>query len=85
MAMTTGTVTISGGGVASGSGMARAIYDAYITSALDDLPDGSSSSAQLAVKNAIAKLANSLAAGLVPYITTNAKADNPGGTDWNII
>lgn len=76
MAMTTGSVVVNDAGTVTKSGMAEAIYDQLIgIYALQippvAVPDGPTG---VPMKRAQAQLANALAAALVPYITTNAKA-----------
>lgn len=76
MAMIAGTVSISDAGVVTKSGMAGAIYDqmiaiyAAVTPPIA-VPNGA---AGVPMKRAQAMFANAMAAALVPYITTNAKA-----------
>lgn len=68
MAMTAGSVTISGAGVASGNGLAKAIYDDYQPKI--GAPAGS---AGAAAKQKVADLCNSIAAGIVAHISANAE------------
>jgi hypothetical protein len=68
MAMTAGTVTVDGSGVASGGGMARAIYDAFM--ALPGVPTGN-----IPWKQAVAPLCNAMGSGIVSYIQGNAVVD----------
>ncbi len=73
MAMTQGTVTVSDGGSVSGGGLARSIYDQQEATNITPFASSLPESAVVKAKKALAKYANDLAAGIVPYVQANAK------------
>lgn len=74
--MIAGSVSVSNAGVVTKSGMAAAIYDQLIAIYSQVTPPivVPNGAAGVPMKRGQALMANALAAALVPYITTNAKA-----------
>ncbi len=81
MAMTAGSVVIAPDGSETKSGMAEAIYDAFITNYAADtgVPLPGTPEAVVPIKRAYAALATRVASGVVDYIAANAKAQIRGG------
>lgn len=81
MALSAGTVTIDDAGEASGSGMARALYDSRIAAPLTvaflaEVP----AERQAAFKTGLAEDCNAIATGIVGYLTANAEVEVTIGT-----
>ena len=71
MSIAAGTVSVDASGNVTGSGMSIAIYNAVVAQLLSTLPASAGATSIIAWKQGQASLAAAIAAGIVPYLTTN--------------
>jgi hypothetical protein len=81
MALNAGSVTVNADGTYSGTGLAKAIMDAYIPLVLSYYTTAQQPSVKVGVAHFCGDLANTLSSTVITHITTNAVVPAAGIID----